>query len=123
MSFLNRCDRRRIPLITDLEYDVFIREHVAKTQMVVISVTSSSWVLTKKQKIYTAPYTGVLGFGGSFSPTDLQETLVSFKVDKVSIVSNRFGLHPGICIDSVNWHVMAATSKVFIKYIMFFPFS
>ena len=36
-----RCDRRRIPLITDLEYDVFITEHVPKTQLVVISVTSS----------------------------------------------------------------------------------
>lgn len=36
-----RCDRRRIPIITDLEYDIFLNEHVPRTQMIVISVTSS----------------------------------------------------------------------------------
>ncbi|XP_032221185.2 uncharacterized protein LOC116603703 [Nematostella vectensis] len=36
-----RCDRRKIPVITDLEYDVFISDHVPRTQLVVVSVTSS----------------------------------------------------------------------------------
>ncbi|XP_067023611.1 uncharacterized protein [Acropora muricata] len=36
-----RCDRRKIPLVTDLEYDSFISEHVPRTQLLVVSVTSS----------------------------------------------------------------------------------
>lgn len=36
-----RCDRRKIPLVTDLEYDCFITEHVPRTQLLVVSVTSS----------------------------------------------------------------------------------
>jgi len=36
-----RCDKRRIPYIMDLEYDIFIKEHVPKTQLIVISIISS----------------------------------------------------------------------------------
>jgi len=44
MLFFGRCDRRKIPLVTDLEYDSFISEHVPRTQLLVVSVTSSLWV-------------------------------------------------------------------------------
>ena len=40
-SFSCRCDRRKIPLVTDLEYDAFITDHVPRTQLLVVSVTSS----------------------------------------------------------------------------------
>lgn len=36
-----RCDRRKIPHVTDLEYDSFISDHVPRTQLLVVSVTSS----------------------------------------------------------------------------------
>ena len=39
--FTYRCDRRKIPLVMDLEYDTFITEHVPRTQLLVVSVTSS----------------------------------------------------------------------------------
>jgi len=39
--FMYRCDRRKIPLVMDLEYDTFITEHVPRTQLLVVSVTSS----------------------------------------------------------------------------------
>lgn len=44
LLFFDRCDRRKIPLVTDLEYDSFISEHVPRTQLLVVSVTSSLWV-------------------------------------------------------------------------------
>ena len=49
LLFFDRCDRRKIPLVTDLEYDSFISEHVPRTQLLVVSVTSSLWVETWHQ--------------------------------------------------------------------------
>lgn len=39
--YVYRCDRRKIPVVMDLEYDTFITEHVPRTQLLVVSVTSS----------------------------------------------------------------------------------
>lgn len=39
-----RCDKRRMPYIMDLEYDAFVREHVPKTQLIVISIISTRYV-------------------------------------------------------------------------------
>eukprot|EP00795_Rhopilema_esculentum_P002467 gene2467-18125_t len=36
-----RCDKRKIPCIQDLEYDVFINQHVPSTQLIVVSIVSS----------------------------------------------------------------------------------
>ena len=38
---LCRCDKHRIPLLRDLEFDEFLNSHVPSEQLVVVCVTSS----------------------------------------------------------------------------------
>eukprot|EP00794_Sanderia_malayensis_P006085 gene6085-6788_t len=42
-----RCDKRRMPNITDMEYDIFLTERVPRTQLMVISIVSSRFPRTK----------------------------------------------------------------------------
>ena len=36
-----RCDRRRLPLIRDVEFDVFMKGHVPDEQIIVLVITHS----------------------------------------------------------------------------------